>query len=214
MCISSNNLPLPRRAKAPTALPARLIHTGAAAFSWRPMKDGIPTGYGFVDITGRRFGRLVVVRSAGVIARHRKWECLCDCGRTLTVVRMNLLTGHTQSCGCLRVESAVKMKYSHGKRWSKEYVVWQNMRRRCRDPKMYAYPWYGGRGIGVCKAWQDFGEFFRDMGKRPEGMTIGRKDNDGDYEPSNCEWQTWEQQRAEKTVRLREHRAKLKVRKS
>jgi len=79
---------------------------------------------------------------------------------------------------------------------------------------MYAYPWYGGRGIGVCKAWQDFGEFFRDMGKRPEGMTIGRKDNDGDYEPSNCEWQTWEQQRAEKTVRLREHRAKLKVRKS
>lgn len=68
------------------------------------------------------------------------------------------------------------------------YISWQNMLARCRYPSVPSYPHYGGRGIAVCQRWHSFVNFLADMGERPEGTEISRKDNDGDYGPGNCEW--------------------------
>ena len=76
------------------------------------------------------------------------------------------------------------------------YKIWVNMRQRCNNPKNPKYKDYGGRGITVCKRWDNFSNFMTDMGERPEGNSIDRKNVNGNYEPSNCRWATAKQQRA------------------
>ena len=71
---------------------------------------------------------------------------------------------------------------------SPAYRAWVSMRSRCRNPDDPAYPDYGGRGITVCEAWETFDAFIKDMGERPEGGSLHRIDNDGDYESGNCRW--------------------------
>jgi len=69
-----------------------------------------------------------------------------------------------------------------------EYNVWESMLTRCRNPRHHTYPAYGGRGITVCERWFSFDNFYEDMGPRPEGYWIERRDNNGNYEPGNCHW--------------------------
>ena len=87
-------------------------------------------------------------------------------------------------------------------RRSPTYYSWQNMIARCRYQSMPAYRYYGARGITVCERWQSFGNFLADMGERPEGTQISRIDNDGNYEPSNCEWVSQAENLAERNRRV------------
>lgn len=80
------------------------------------------------------------------------------------------------------------MNYRHGMRKTRIYGIWCAMITRCRNPNCKAYPNYGGRGITVCKRWQRFENFYADMGDRPEGMCLERRDNDKGYSPANCVW--------------------------
>ena len=83
------------------------------------------------------------------------------------------------------------------------YRIWTSMRERCNNPDCHAYSRYGGRGIRVCKRWDSFAFFAIDVGKRPAGLTLERRNNNRGYSPANCYWATRKtQQRNTCTVKL------------
>lgn len=86
-------------------------------------------------------------------------------------------------------------KPKHGMYATPTYYSWQHMKRRCTDTKFHQYPKYGGRGIAVCERWLVFENFLADMGVRPLGTTLDRKDGSKGYEPGNCRWATPREQR-------------------
>lgn len=157
-----------------------------------------------IDITGHRFGRLVVVEQAGWhIPKKGKrvslWRCTCDCGKSINIKKPYLTSGDTNSCGCLRQEVASALKKSHGlAHESTTYDIWVLMRQRCSNPRASGFKYYGGRGVKVCRRWDSYQAFLSDMGERPDGLTLDRIDPFGDYEPNNCRWATWEQQQKNK----------------
>jgi hypothetical protein len=86
------------------------------------------------------------------------------------------------------------MGRTHGMHGSPTYEAWKAMLQRCRNPNYHHWRDYGGRGITVCERWLTFANFLADMGKRPEGRSLGRIDNNKGYSPNNCRWETREQQ--------------------
>lgn len=161
----------------------------------------------FIDLTGKRFGHVIVLSQAEPRRTHKgrkliMWNCKCDCGREFITRGENLKQGHKTDCG--------KCNYAHQKRskatskhgFLKEDApkenyrilnIWSNMKDRCDNPNFKFYKDYGGRGITICSEWHDNFETFckwaLNNGYR-QGLELDRIDNDGNYEPSNCHWVT------------------------
>lgn len=169
-----------------------------------------------IDISGNKYGRLLVVSFDKRIKSGYYWKCLCDCGNQKSIVSSRLKNGETQSCGCLHKErtSAAKLKHGCSIRGMEtpEYRSWTSMKTRCYDVNSIDYKDYGGRGIKVCERWKNSFQFFLDdMGKRPSlKHSLDRVDNNGDYKPSNCKWSTnKEQSRNRRSNILIEYLGKL-----
>lgn len=156
------------------------------------------------ELLGKVFERLTVVEFTGFSERrggHQRrvglWKCRCVCGNEVIHRTTELIRETVKSCGCLPSDLARQLgkraadwTKTHGMTGTSTYITWRATINRCYYVKHKSYDAYGGRGITVCDRWHTFENFMADMGERPPGTSINRIDNDGNYEPGNCEWAT------------------------
>lgn len=184
---------------------------GAEAFSTHngSGKTSVFGGFSFMRPSsempiGKKYNRLTILEELpphcridklGKIKKMRMVKCVCDCGNIVIARWSALINGTTKSCSCLRNENAKisqkKTFTTHGLTKHPLHRRWDNIKTRCYNEKSKSYKDYGGRGITICSEWlNDFMAFYNwalsNGWKR--GLTIERKNNDGNYEPSNCIW--------------------------
>lgn len=154
-----------------------------------------------LDLKGLVFDRLTVLREGKRTPRgDTRWWCRCSCGAATLARTSHLRSGCSRSCGCLSREAVARRHTTHGDYGSVEYRTWRGMINRCYYKRGIGYANYGGRGITVCPEWHhDYATFLASVGRRPSSKySLGRIDNDGNYEPGNVTWQTSAQQSVNK----------------
>jgi hypothetical protein len=150
------------------------------------------------NITNKQFNMLTVIGFIRRRGHEQIWLCKCKCGRNVELSKGNIR--RQESCGCDQSRKLIQRnkdlkKHGHSLRgWkSPTYFTWDSMKGRCNNKNNKRY---GGRGIGYCKRWASFENFLLDMGVRPAGKTLDRKNNNGNYNKRNCRWATPKEQRA------------------
>ena len=144
---------------------------------------------------GDKYGMLTAVK----FHHKNKWNCQhwlfkCECGNEKVLNTNNVKNGNTTSCGCVALRGN---NLKHGMNKTKTHYCWYGMRSRCFDKNRIDYKYWGGRGITICSRWlgkNGFENFLSDMGEKPEGLSLDRIDNDGNYCPENCRYATSKQQ--------------------
>lgn len=146
---------------------------------------------------GTIFGRLTVISEAPSDEKYKKGDSRfyrvsvkCSCGTTKVVPEFDLRNGKVKSCGCLNVDAHSTHRLSK----TATYRIWAGILTRCRNEKDKSFQHYGAKGITVCDWWLKFENFLADMGEKPRGKTIDRKNNKLGYDPSNCRWATFQEQ--------------------
>ena len=151
-----------------------------------------------IDLTNRKF-KFLTPRWPAAFIKHGRgvaacWLCTCVCGNLIIVRAHALLSGNTKSCGCFKISVLLERVVTHGQSRNRKltptYRSWRAMIRRCRDRKQKTWKAYGGAGVRVSKRWMDFKNFLADLGPRPDGTTLGRLRDSGNYKSGNCQWMT------------------------